>query len=118
MSTIIEQVKDFFISWKPDSAVEEVKQLAQAGSDRQYFRVRTPQRSYIVTYNCNIPENNAFFEFTRHFHNKQLAVPEIYHVSAEKCFYIKPALGEKSFFEIIKSKEYPNHPFDLYKKPF
>src|SRR5438105_15131508 len=112
MSTIIEQIKDFFLSWKPEAAVEEVKQLAQAGSDRQYFRVRTAQRSYIVTYNNNIPENIAFFEFTKHFYNKQLAVPEIYHTSADKSFYIQTDLGDTSLFEILQREGYTNHTFE------
>ncbi|HXA01382.1 MAG TPA: RNase adapter RapZ [Cytophagaceae bacterium] len=118
MSTIIEQVKDFFVSWKPETTVEEVKQLVQAGSDRQYFRVHTAQRSYIVTYNNNIPENLAFFEFTRHFNSKQLAVPEIYHISADKCFYIQTDLGDTSLFNIIQSEGYTAHTFELYQKTF
>jgi aminoglycoside/choline kinase family phosphotransferase len=118
MSTIIEQVKDFFVSWKADVEVQEVKQLAQAGSDRQYFRVQTAQRSYIVTYNNNIPENSAFFEFTRHFQSKQLAVPEIYHISTDKCFYIQSDLGDTSLFNIIQSEGYTDRTFELYQKTF
>jgi aminoglycoside/choline kinase family phosphotransferase len=118
MSTIIEQVKDFFAGWKPDIPIEDVKQLAQAGSDRQYFRVQAAQRSYIVTYNNNIPENSAFIEFTRHFHSKQLAVPEIYHVSADKSFYIQSDLGDTSLFTIIQNEGYTNHTFELYQKTF
>jgi aminoglycoside/choline kinase family phosphotransferase len=118
MSTIIEQVKDFFVSWKPETVIEDVKQLAQSGSDRQYFRVQTSQRSYIVTCNNNIPENSAFIEFTRHFQSKQLAVPEIYHISADKSFYIQTDLGDISLFNIIQSEGYTPRTFELYQKTF
>ncbi|MBX9853202.1 MAG: phosphotransferase [Cytophagaceae bacterium] len=118
MSTIIDKVKDFFESWKPESPIEETRQLAQAGSDRQYFRVRTAQRSYIVTYNNNIPENTAFIEFSRHFHTKQLSVPEIFHVSADKTFYIQSDLGDSSLFDIVQKEGYTDNTFELYQKTF
>jgi aminoglycoside/choline kinase family phosphotransferase len=116
MPTIIEQVKDFFESWKPDTEVEEVKQLAQAGSDRQYFRVRTAQRSYILTYNTNIPENEAFLEFTRHFSSKQLAAPEVFHISADKRFYVQADLGDTSLFDIVQQEGFTDNSMEFYRK--
>src|SRR4051812_23288436 len=104
MSTIIEQVKGFFESWKPEATIDEIRQLPQAGSDRQYFRVRTPQRSYIVTSNNNIPENAAFLEFSRHFLSKQLSVPEIYHSSTDKTLYIQSDLGDTSLFDLVQNQ--------------
>jgi len=116
MLTVIEQVKDFFHSWKPDYAIEEISQLAKAGSDRLYFRVRTPQRSYIATYNDNLRENAAFIEFSRHFHQKQLAVPEIYHINAGQSLYIQSDLGDTSLFDILQKEGFTDHTFQLYQK--
>jgi aminoglycoside/choline kinase family phosphotransferase len=118
MPTIPEQVKEFFTNWKPDTRVEDIRQLAQAGSDRQYFRVKTSLRSYIVTYNNNIPENTAFIEFSRHFSSKQLAVPEIYHVSADKSMYIQSDLEDTSLFDIVQKEGYTDRTFELYQKTF
>jgi aminoglycoside/choline kinase family phosphotransferase len=118
MPTIIEQVKEFFEGWKPEAVIEEIRQLPQAGSDRQYFRVRTPQRSYIVTSNNNIPENSAFLEFTKHFLSKQLPIPEIYHASAGKTLYIQSDLGDTSLFEVVQSQGYTDRTFELYQKTF
>lgn len=116
MPTIIEQVKDFFESWKPEAEVEEIKQLAQAGSDRQYFRLRTTQRSYIITFNTNIRENEAFLEFSRHFNSKQLAVPEILHISPDKSFYAQSDLGDISLFDIVQNEGFTDHTLSLYRK--
>ena len=116
MLTIIEQVKDFFLSWKPEAEVEDITQLAQAGSERQYFRLKIPQRSYIITYNNNILENEAFLEFTRHFNSKQLSVPEIFHISADKSMYIQSDLGGTSLFDILQKEGYNDHTLDLYRK--
>src|SRR5436190_15136488 len=118
MPTIIEQVKGFFENWKPDAKIEDIRQLPQAGSDRQYFRVNSGKKSYIVTFNNNLPENSAFLEFSKHFHSKQLSVPEIYHTSIDKCFYIQSDLGDNSLFDIVQSKGYTDHTFELYKKTF
>src|SRR5690606_30719826 len=98
MSTIIDQVKAYFLSWKPEAEIKTIKQLAQAGSDRLYFRVETSKRHYIVTYNDNVRENAAFLEFSKHFNSKQLSVPEIFHQSDDKRFYIQSDLGNISLF--------------------
>ena len=116
MATIIDQVKTFFESWKPEVPIEDVHQLAQAGSDRQYFRAQTAQRSYIVTYNNHIRENAAFIEFSRHFQTKQLAVPEIFAVSPDKNMYIQSDLGDTSLFDIVQKEGLNDHSFQLYQK--
>ncbi len=116
MPTIVDQVKDFFGTWKPDATIQDVQQLAQAGSDRQYFRVRTDQRSYIITYNTNVPENEAFLEFTRHFNSKQLAVPEIFNASADKTFYAQTDLGDVSLFDVVQKEGFTENTLNLYRK--
>jgi aminoglycoside/choline kinase family phosphotransferase len=118
MAVTTDQIKSVFNGWKPEAGIEEITQLPQAGSDRQYFRVRASQRSYIVTYNNNLPENTAFLEFSKHFFSKQLSVPEIYHVSVDKCFYIQSDLGNTSLFDIVLKQGYTDNTFELYKKTF
>lgn len=116
MATIIDRVREFFYSWKPDSAEVEINQLPKAGSERLYFRVSTPQRSYIVTYNQNLPENRTFIEFSRHFHTNQVAVPELYHSSADGYFYAQSDLGQSSLFDIVQKEGFTEHTFQLYQK--
>ena len=116
MQSIIDQVKQFFQEWKPETPVEDIIQLPQAGSDRQYFRVSTPQRSYIVTFNTNIRENNTFLEFSRHFNSKQLSVPEIYYASPDNRFYIQSDLGGTSLFDIVQKEGFTENTLDLYRK--
>ncbi len=116
MATIIDEVKTFFESWKPGTA-QEVSLIPQSGSDRQYFRVKTEKRSYIVTSNPeNIPENNAFLEFTKHFNKEQLPVPEIVHISTDRDMYIQTDLGGTSLFDIVQEEGYTERTFGLFKK--
>lgn len=118
MNSIPDQVKSFFESWKPGPGAT-VQTLQQAGSNRQYFRVQQQQGSYIVTVNpTNVPENNAFIEFSRHFNTKQLPVPEILHVDAEKKKYIQSDLGDISLFNLVQQHGYNDYIFELYKKSF
>lgn len=116
MATIIDQAKAFFSNWKPEAVIEDISQLPQAGSDRQYFRLRTTKRSYIITYNNNIRENNAFLEFSRHFSSQQLSVPEIYHSSTDKSFYIQSDLGDTSLFDILQKDGFTENTLELYRK--
>ena len=116
MPTIIDQVKSFFEQWKPESPIKEIQQLPQAGSERQYFRLSTANRSYIITYNNNIPENATFLEFSRHFSSKQLSVPEIYHTSEDKSLYIQSDLGDTSLFDIVQQQGHTPQTLELYRK--
>ncbi len=77
MADTLNEVKHFFEGWSA-KPLQEMVTLRQAGSNRQYFRAHTRDTSFILTYNPNnVPENNAFIEFAKHFYNKKLAVPEI-----------------------------------------
>lgn len=116
MATIIDQVADYFKSWKPELNDIEVVQLPKAGSDRLYFRVTTLQRSYIVTYNKNLPENRTFIEFSRHFQANQVAVPELFHSSSDGHFYIQSDLGSYSLFDIVQQEGFTDNTFQLYQK--
>jgi aminoglycoside/choline kinase family phosphotransferase len=118
MSDLIAEIKDFFETWRNEPAVE-VTILKQAGSNRQYLRVIAGSGSYIVTNNPNnIAENNAFIEFAKHFHSKQLAVPEILFVDRQKRRYIQSDLGDISLFDLIQQHGYNDYVKGLYRETF
>jgi aminoglycoside/choline kinase family phosphotransferase len=117
MADVTTQIKQFFQQWKPGEC--EVQTLPGSGSNRQYFRVQAGNNSYIVTNNPgNVPENNAFIEFSKHFYKKQLPVPEIYFVDADKTKYVQSDFGDVSLFDLIKQHGYSPYVFELYKKTF
>ena len=116
MSDVLSQLDAFYRSWKPGST-PVVHSLKQAGSNRQYFRVVDGNTSTIVTWNPgNMAENNAFIEFSRHFHAKQLPVPEILHVDPAKTQYIQSDLGDVSLFHIMQKEGFTPGVKDLFKK--
>jgi aminoglycoside/choline kinase family phosphotransferase len=116
MADTLTEVEQFFGTWKPGGRAE-IQTLKQAGSNRQYFRVHHGGHSYILTYNPNnVPENNAFIEFSRHFSRKQLPVPEILHVDEQRKQYVQSDFGDISLFDIMKNEGFTEHVFELFKK--
>lgn len=118
MSDVIHMVNAFFEQWTKQP-VQELYTLKQAGSNRQYFRGISDNRSYIITSNPNnIAENNAFIAFARHFYAKGLAVPEILYVDAGKTMYVQTDFGDISLFDIIKAEGYTDRVKGLFQKTF
>lgn len=118
MADVIQDVNSFFNNWSLDNN-SQIITLRQAGSNRQYFRALSNKGSYIITYNPgNVPENNAFIEFARHFTNKRLATPEILSVDDDTSMYIQTDFGDISLFDIIKEEGYTERVKNLYKKTF
>ena len=118
MADVLREVTVFFEDCERGK-LNELTTLKQAGSNRQYFRAATSNGSFIITYNPNnVQENNAFIEFSRHFHKKHLAVPEILHVDKEKTKYLQTDFGDVSLFDIIKKEGYTDHARSLYRKSF
>jgi aminoglycoside/choline kinase family phosphotransferase len=116
MAEILSEISEFYKSWKQQEP-DEVITLKQAGSNRMYFRLKSGKQSLIVTYNPgNVPENNAFVQFSRHFYSKQLPVPQILYADQKLKQYIQSDLGDVSLYDIMMKEGFSEHVFELYKK--
>jgi aminoglycoside/choline kinase family phosphotransferase len=116
MAEILEDIRQFYKGWRHHEPGEVIT-LKQAGSNRMYFRVMDGKQSYVVTYNpSNVPENNAFVEFSRHFYSKQLPVPEILHADKDLTKYLQSDLGDISLYDIMVKEGFSEHVYELYKK--
>jgi hypothetical protein len=71
------QLIRLFEIWATENA-QNITQLPGSGSYREYYRIRGEKKSALGVFNPDRKENRAFIEFARHFHAKQLNVPEIY----------------------------------------
>ena len=100
--------------------VFEITAMPSSGSSRRYFRVKTDKQHLIGAYNINIEENDAFFSFSKHFHECGLPVPEILAISASKEIYIQTDLGDETLFhhveDCLKNGSFDQNTIDLYKK--
>ena len=99
--------------------VLEIMAMPSSGSSRKYFRVKTDKRYLIGAYNINIEENDAFFSFSKHFHECGLPVPEVLAIAPSKEIYIQTDLGDVTLFHhvenCLKSGYFDQNTIDLYK---
>ena len=100
--------------------VLSITALPSSGSSRQYFRVKTDRRYLIGAYNSNIEENEAFFSFSKHFHECALPVPEILAISSAQDIYVQTDLGDDTLFNHVEyclnNGRYDDETIGLYKK--
>ena len=98
------------------SNIETIDRLAQQGSDRIYYRVKTAYETYIVTNGNNVKENETFLYFTDHFAKKTLPVPKIYAVSDDGQWYVQEDFGDVSLLSRIEAEGHSENVFELYAK--
>ena len=100
--------------------VLETTAMPSSGSSRRYFRVKTDKRYLVGAYNINIEENDAFFSFSKHFHECGLPVPEILAISSEKDIYVQTDLGDDTLFNhvetCLQNGKFDDETIELYKK--
>lgn len=104
MIEIQKKAKCFFESFigKPSS---EFRILAQSGSARINFFAASEEKKFIITYNENLKENEAFYYFSEVFTQLKLNTPQIFMISEDRKIYIQEFLGECTLSEIIEKNE-------------
>jgi aminoglycoside/choline kinase family phosphotransferase len=115
MVPLSENIKFFFNSCIDDT-ITSFEKLPKSGGDRIYYRIKTVQNSYIITYNENIQENRTFLYFTHHFAKIEAPVPEIYFVSDDQKMYIQRDFGEISLLNELENYGENEYVYQLFKK--
>ncbi len=91
-----------------------------SGSQRRYYRLRAPEVSVIGTIGTDNKENKAFIEFSKHFKNMGLNVPEVFIHSADLKCYIQEDFGDEDLLGILNSSRdgahIPQPVMELYQK--
>ncbi len=122
MQHLVASITSLYKQWKGiEPALVDL--LPQSGSERRYFRLHAclPDRqgkegSVIGTYGANIPENETFIYFSHQFKEKDLAVPEILAVSADKIFYLQEDFGNVSLLTHLEKDGFTDNVYGLFKK--
>lgn len=94
------EIITFFEEFVKGKALD-FKALPQSGSSRKNFIANSAAGKYVVTYNSNISENEAFFYFTQIFGSLHLNIPEIFRINDDRDLYIQSYLGSNTLSEII-----------------
>ncbi|MBN9350947.1 MAG: phosphotransferase [Chitinophagaceae bacterium] len=114
-TTPADEIRDYFKKAVKEEIVYFEK-LPQSGGDRIYFRIGTPVKSYIATYNYNIKENRTFLEFTNHFHEINAPVPNIYSTDLSGKMYLQEDLGSISLLNELEKHGESDYVYDLFQK--
>ncbi len=117
------KIKDQLIKLFESHFNEEVtffEQLPASGSYREYARMKSSGHQVIGAYNNDVKENQAFLEFSTHFRNKNIPVPQIFAVSDDQKTYLQEDLGNITLFDFLsKTREtegFSSKIVDEYKK--
>lgn len=101
-------------------APETTELITGSGSQRKYYRLKAGARSAIGTIGTDEKENKAFIEFSRHFKQKGLNVPEVFLHSEDLKYYIQEDFGDADLLGILlisrKEGEIPQPVMKLYEK--
>lgn len=99
--------------------VATIDKLPMSGSSRKYFRVlfKSPKEpSLIATFNTNIPENETFINWSTHFKQLQLQVPEVYAVNKNRDLYLQEDLGNISLLDYKEKQSNIDDVLEMYRK--
>ena len=99
-----EQLSKLFEEWSGEK-VEKITPLAQSGSDRKYYRMKSAGKTALGVYNPDSKENLAFIEFTRHFLKKGMNVPQIYAENPTEDIYLLEDLGDTTLFAFLTEEK-------------
>ena len=120
MKKIIEENLKTLFEKQTKSKMVSISELPSSGSYRQYFRIKSDNKSLLGAYNNDLKENLAFVVFSKHFKSLGLPVPEIYEFDQEKHIYLLEDLGDTTLFSYLSALKQRDESADeilnVYKK--
>jgi aminoglycoside/choline kinase family phosphotransferase len=93
------------------SAVQKVKRIGADGSNRELYHMAGSDLECVGVCNDDREENIAFLEFSGHFHDAGLPVPEIYAKDLHKNVYLEQYLGRNTLFDILEAERHESAVF-------
>ena len=75
--------------------------LTGSASNRKYYRLSGPAGSCIGVVGVDELENKAFLTIARHFHDKDISVPQVLAVSEDGAAYLQEDLGDAVLFDML-----------------
>ncbi|MBD0368430.1 MAG: phosphotransferase, partial [Flavisolibacter sp.] len=116
MQEVINIVSQIFENWCGEAPVQ-IDVLPQSGSERRYFRLYGNKNDTVIaTVGANVPENEAFVYFSKHFKKKALHVPGIFHVNEDHTIYLQEDLGSTSLLNVLEEKGFCDDTYKLFRE--
>lgn len=113
------QLTKLFERWANEEAVS-FTQMPPSGSYREYYRIKSVNKTALGVFNSDYRENIAFISFSKNFINNNLPVPKILDENLEHNIYLVEDLGDVSLFSFLSEQrnndEFPESVLNIYKK--
>ena len=108
----MERLKELFAAWASEPCAECLAIGASSGSSRRYYRLVGGRHQCVGAVADNVPENRAFFAYTRHLYAKGMPVPELYLVDSDERHYLQQDLGDQTLYGLLYEKKQKGRGFD------
>jgi aminoglycoside/choline kinase family phosphotransferase len=120
MSNHTEDLKKLFFETFHKEA-GQISLLEASGSARKYYRMLCGDISVMGVFNEDKKENRAFIEFSRHFRNRGINVPEILNEKLDKNIYLIEDLGNQTLYQLLSetrqnADDFPESLLTTYKQ--
>jgi len=116
MQTMIDAISQVYKEWCGQEPAQ-VDVLPQSGSDRRYFRLHNEKgETIIATHGLNVPENETFVYFSKHFQEKGLNTPKILKVGEDGTIYLQEDFGDISLLNILEKKGFASEVYNLFRE--
>ncbi|MCK5781535.1 MAG: phosphotransferase [Flavobacteriales bacterium] len=94
-------LSNLFEEWSGEKTIT-VNKLPQSGSSREYFRLKSENKTAIGAFNSDYKENVAFITYSKHFKKQGLRVPEIFKENLKYGIYLQEDLGHNTLFSVLE----------------
>lgn len=96
-------MEQLFELWAKEPLLKK-QRLSANGSNRIYFRLQGETHSCIAAINADVRENEAFFYYSEEFLKRNLRVPEVYAISADRTMYLQQDLGDTTLYGYLTER--------------
>jgi RNase adapter protein RapZ len=115
MSDIIGRIKKLFQKQIEDG-IPTIEAIAESGSNRQYYLIKTTHKKFVACYGKNITENLLFIDIAKIAENSAIQVPKILAIEKSKEIYIQSYNGNEDLLSFAKQNEWDDKSMELYQK--
>ncbi len=111
------KLSQLFEDWASEKMVS-IEAIHAAGSERNYFRIRSNSKVAIGVFHLDDKENQAFISFSKTFSNLNFNTPKLFAEQLQNQIYLIEDLGDQDLFSLVltDAESLSDKTISLYKK--
>lgn len=109
-------VSQEYQKWQSEAPEGIVVLNSGSASSRHYFRLKIGGQTMIATYSSDVRENEAFFYLADYFRERGIRIPEVFHISEDRCVYFQQDIGDLNLLSHLKAEGLSQETKQYYKE--